>query len=316
MKKPLLIFLLALAALLLVCCSPAPTGGTAAPTPAAQPSSTAPGAPPAPPTPPAPAPTLPPRATPDPALVGTVSAASQPQVIETAISPDGGWLAQVVRYECTPAGEGESYAYEQLLVGENSPAADPVVIAEQLQACGGLGAFGLGNLLWAPESAYLYYSEARQGQPDGQPCFWEPSLIRYAVDGGESQALSPGPLSPDGRTLVLREGGDLVLWDLDRGESGRFSPAVPGLFIVQAAWSESGDTLLLLFHDTPDCSNPGKSYLIRATLPGPDQEVLLESETPAFTSFTWESAAIVLLNGTDGGRWRYNLQTGALEALS
>jgi hypothetical protein len=248
--------------------------------------------------------------------VAAVSSASQPQVIETAISPDAGWLAQVIRYECTPVEGGESYAYEQLLVGENSPAADPVVAAEQLQACGGLGAFGLGNLLWAPESNYLYFSEGREGQPDGTSCLWEAPLTRYDVESGAMLALSSGSLSPDGRTLILLQGGELVLWDLDRGESGRFSPAVPGLFAAQAAWDESGESLLLLFHDTPNCANPQKSYLIRATLPGPDQQVLLESESPAFTGFTWETPDTVILVGTDGGRYRYNLQTGALDALS
>lgn len=257
-------------------------------------------------------PDSPPEATPDPALVGTVSAASQPQVIETALPPDGSLLAQVIRYECTPVGDADQFAYEQLLVGENSPAADAVVVDEQLQTCGGLGAFGLGNLFWTTSGRYLYYTDAREGQPDGLVCHLDRPLHRYDFESGEKLSFLRSVRSPAGDTLAIREGGDLILWDLELGEIGRMPATIPGAFLAQAGWDESGSWLLLLYNDNPDCTQAGKSYLVRADLPALTAEVLHEKDAPPFTFFTWEETGTVLLVDLEGGRWRFDPGTGSL----
>jgi hypothetical protein len=175
-----------------------------------------------------------------------------------------------------------------------------------------LGAFGLGDLLWAPGGRSLYYSEAREGTPDGLACHWEAPLVRYDPETGASQPLAPGPLSPDGQTLALREGGELVLWDLDTGEKGRLPAAIPDTWIAQAAWDPGGGAVLLLLLDAPDCTQAGKAYLVRASLPDLGQELLLEADAPPFNGFTWETPTSLILTSLTGELWRFDLQERSL----
>lgn len=69
-------------------------------------------------------------------------------------------------YDCVPVGAVEENAYEQLklIQIDNSVAK---IVDNQLRSCGGLGAFGLAGLFWSPNSSYFYYTNAREGVPDG-----------------------------------------------------------------------------------------------------------------------------------------------------
>lgn len=88
------------------CSGPAALGAQANPEPATPVVKTAP-----PTGTPVPEPTV----TPAPDIVGTVVATGQPQVIESHLSPDGQWLAEIVAYECVQVGEtNEGSMVEQL----------------------------------------------------------------------------------------------------------------------------------------------------------------------------------------------------------
>ena len=51
-------------------------------------------------------------------------------------------------------------AYEVLKIA-------PWTVETQLLYCGGIGASGLEGKFWSPDSRFFYYTNAREGWPDG-----------------------------------------------------------------------------------------------------------------------------------------------------
>ena len=128
--------------------------------------------------PPAPMSSLP---TPAPDVVAAVVALSQPQIHAVYPSPDHKWQAEVVIHACVQTGDGEVNAYEQLRLVRTSDGAETVV-AGQLRNCGGLGTYGLEGLHWSADSRYFYYTDAREGVPDGSESGWERPVYRLEID--------------------------------------------------------------------------------------------------------------------------------------
>jgi hypothetical protein len=110
---------------------------------------------------------------------------SPAQLYGTYPSPDRRWQAEVVIHPCVPVGEGQ-HAYEVLnliqLDSQNSQLVD-----QQLLACGGLGAYGLAGLFWSSDSRYFYYTDGREGVPDGCGGFWEQPIRRIDTQTGQTQ---------------------------------------------------------------------------------------------------------------------------------
>ena len=195
---------------------------------------------------------------------GTVTASSEPRVASSDLSPDGLWRVEVLVYDCTPVGDGDEFAYEQLrLVTVDSSAVREA--ASQLRACGGLGAFGLEGLYWSGNSRYFYYTDAREGVPDG--CgYWERPVIRLDVDSLELVPVGGGPRSPDETWLATWQGRELVVWDLDGGEMARIQAAVPDAPIGPLVWSPDSRSLVYI-QVASECPLSGASYVVRLALP-------------------------------------------------
>ena len=248
-----------------------------------------------------------PTVTPD--IAGTVVAISQPKVFASYPSPDGQWRAEIIIYDCVQVSEGDANAYEQLKLIRVDTGGEKI-IDSQLQNCGGLGAYGLGGLFWSPNSRYFYYTDAREGVPDG--CgYWERPIIRLDVTNQISKGLGGGPLSPDGAKIATWQGQELVVWDISQGELARAQAAVPDAMPGPIAWSPDSQALVYL-QTTSDCPPSGKSYVVRLDLPGLEPTLLLKSETPSFGGVIWDALDRIRLYDDASKQWGFDLDTGTL----
>ena len=215
----------------------------------------------------------------------------------------------MARWECAQIG-GEELAYEELRLVLIQDGAEQI-LATQLQNCGGLGAFGLGVVSWASDSRTLYYTQAREGVPDGLCWYWYPELFALAIESGQKTQLRQGPLSPDGSILAFWEDNDLVLWSLDRGEIARRPAAFPDLRPGPIAWAPDGQALAYI-QNRSDCHPFGTSILVRLDLAANQETVLLQSETPSFTGVDWKTPNRLDLRDADRNLWWFNSYTQEL----
>jgi dipeptidyl aminopeptidase/acylaminoacyl peptidase len=211
----------------------------------------------------------------------------------------------------------EGHMAEQLrLVRIDAGAETP--IDSQLNLCGsGLGAYGLGGWFWSPNSRYFYYTDAREGVPDGSggSC-WDRSLIRLDVTSGTIERLGRiWGLSPDGTVIAMwqRSGDDLILWSLDEGEIERAPVAVPDAEVCEIAWSPDGQALAYLQSLCPFCG-PAQFSVVHLDLSGLEQTVLVELEYLS-VGMQWDTANQIKLWGYEGGKrveLLFDLATGEL----
>ncbi len=245
-------------------------------------------------------------------LVTAVKANQQPVLYASYPSPDGMWRVDIILYDCVKVvdGGGEN-AYEQMILVDLA-SKDEQVANDQLQYCGGLGAYGFEGRYWSPNSRYFYYTDARQGIPDG--CgYWDTPLSRFDVASMQSERLGTGTLSPDGSMVAIWDSTQqaIIIYDINNGEIIRFSPinasAGPGPII----WSPVSQSLVYLQVDSW-CPVSGMSYLVQADLSDSGQSLLLESQNPTFADAEWDDTDVLRLFDQDGKAWRYNLLTGEL----
>jgi hypothetical protein len=234
---------------------------------------------------------------------------SRAQVLSAQESPDGRLRAEVLTYACTPVeGEGE-YALDELVV-ETIASGERWLAAEQTQACGGLGAFGLQVLFWSPGSRLLYYTTAREGVPDG--CgFWLAPFSVADTRSRRTDELGGGVLSPDGRSLALWQASDLVVWHLDEGETARFPLAVQELPPGPIAWAPDR-TALAYLQFGGGCQPEAPSHLVRVDLGSHVAQTLLTSSDPILGGLDWKEAGVITLWDTAGQRWEYTLAQSRL----
>ena len=244
------------------------------------------------------------------AIVNAVTTLSQPRLHATYPSPDNKWRVEIIIHDCVQIGGVQTNAYEQLMLIEVSTGAAQVMDS-QLQFCGGLGAIGLAGKFWSSNSRYFYYTDARDGVPDGLCGYWEPPLLRLDVPNVNSEYLGIGPLSPDNTKLAAWQDTNLVVWNLDEGEIAR-SPALPADAVRgPIVWSPDGEALVYL--QTEDyCSPSGKSYVVWLNLPELNPELLIESTTPTFIGATWDDPDRINLSDEDGKVWMYDFGTKEL----
>ena len=244
-----------------------------------------------------------------PALASTVVARSQPRRAGSYASPDGHWQVEVLIYDCVATAENQENAYDQLNLLEASNG-QSTVLADQLQSCGGLGAAGLAGLFWSPNSRFFYYTDAREGVPDG--CGdWAGSILRYDTQTQATVALGGGPRSPDGTKIATRQGVELVIWAIDQGEIIRQTVLEPKLVPGPLVWSPDSQALVYL-QMTSVCPPAGQTAVVRLDLQDGQQTLLLTSEEPTFQSVMWETAEQIELYDENSQAWRYDFTTQAL----
>jgi hypothetical protein len=228
---------------------------------------------------------------------------STPVVLNSYPSPDKQWRVDVVTYDCVDVGKGGPYGYEQLKLVDVAGGKEQVV-ADQLRSCQGIGAYGLGGLFWSSNNLYFYYTDAREGEPDGCGQYWLRPISRVDTASFKTEQLGGGTRSPDGEKLAVWQGRELVIWDLGGKEIGRAAALFeyePGAI----AWAPDNQSLVYLQYESPCLL--GKTAVVR--LDGVDSKPLLvlESDKPAFGKVSWDTTnELTLFDGT-GKPWKYDL---------
>ena len=244
-------------------------------------------------------------------LIQKIMAASTPEVIESQVSPDGQWRAEVIRYNCVQVSGLEENAYELMKIVRVMDGME-MNVTDQLQYCGGVGAYGLNGLFWSPNNQYFYFGSARGGVPDGCCCgLWNPGMSRVDVISGEIETTpAKGQFLADGKTMLIPAEQEFVFWDLDKGEIARTTFAVADKILESYALSPDGSTLVYIL--STECYTLGNTYVVLLSLSDFTHTLLLESETPGFHGVDWETPNELKLYDFDSQVWIYTLDTGEL----
>jgi hypothetical protein len=245
------------------------------------------------------------------ASINAIVATVHPAVLASYPSSDGKWRVDIIRYDCInytfPDYVG-SVAYEQLKIVNLADGTDKIV-EDQLLNCDGIGAFGLDGLYWSPSNRYFYYSDWREGTPDGG-CGSYLALPIYRLDTVTQDITTIGGshISPDQTKLAFWHKNEIVIWDLDMGEIERIQGLVPNAFNGAIAWSPDGRSLTYL-QSTYDYCAPdyGTTYFTRLDLVDMSQTLLLKFESPGFGGVRWETSDEIILTDGEGKLWIYDL---------
>jgi hypothetical protein len=253
---------------------------------------------------------VPPPATPEAAA--TIVSLTAPQTQGSFASPDDRWRAEIVVYPCVETGEGKMAFEELRLLDTRDESA--VLVDQQLRNCEGLGAFGLAGRFWSPDSRYFYYTDAREGQPDGGCVPWIPPTLRFDTQTHESLRLGNGPLSPDRTRLAAWQDPELVVWNLETGEAARVRARVTDVYPGQIAWSPDGESLAYLQTDSM-CPPSGAAYITRVNLDDLSQEALLDADETGFMGLAWENGSALRLTTADNETWRLDVASRELTPI-
>ena len=202
-------------------------------------------------------------------------------------------------------------AYEQFVLTDLATG-ESRLVQDELEYCGGLGAFGLSGLSWSRDSRYFFYSDAREGVPDGGCLGWYRPAARLEVATGQITPLVQGPLSPSNTWEAGLAGNAFVMWNHATGEIIREPVAVAGLRAGALAWSPDGTALVYLQWTSKCVPVDGELTLVRYDLATRQQSMLLKSQTPEFASIVWDAPNHLRLFEADNIEWRYDLASQTL----
>jgi hypothetical protein len=248
------------------------------------------------------------------AVAAALVAAVTPEVHASYRSLDGQWLAEIITYECTPVLDDFGNAFEQLRLTRADPPAE-FVVDSQLRSCGGLGAAGLDVVAWSPNGRYLYYTDGREGVPDGG-CGpnWVRPVLRADLNTRATEPVGPAQLSPDQTHLAFKQGDVIVVWSLDEGQVGQARAAAPGVPVEDIAWSPGSKSIAYLQVGNA-CMPTDTSYVGRLDLPGLEPTLLFDSQSPLIISMEWDSPDALSLAGFERGQWVYDFADGELRPV-
>ena len=253
------------------------------------------------------------------AIVEAILSTALPRLYKSYPSPDGKWQAEISIYDCINVDTGidaDANGYEQLQLIEVH-GGEKQLVDSQLQNCSGLGAAGLEGLYWSSNSRYFYYTDARDGMPDGGCGYWDKPILRLDVNNLEIEQLGGGPLSPDGTKIVTWQGKELVIRDINEGrEVGRLSP-----YILNAdtgtgdiAWSPDSQAFVYVQLESY-CQLSGKSQIVHVDVSTLRQMILLESAEPTLARASWDAPDEIKLFDENGKQWIYDLGSKELKSL-
>lgn len=252
-----------------------------------------------------PAPTPAPTAEPD--LAATLAAGVEPRLFASYPSPDGAARADVLIRDCTAVVEGQENAYELLHIVA-ADTGETRFVDDQLLYCGGLGAFGLQGLFWSPDGRYFFYTDAREGGPDGACRPWARPIIRYDMAADAHLVMSQAAISPDGAEVAGWVDGQLVILGPGGDEAGRAAPPPGPPYVGPPVWSAGGTALVYLQFSRSCGETPGESAVVWVDAATQESRVLLTQTGPGFEAVQWAGPERLALTGLlDGGRWTYDI---------
>lgn len=221
----------------------------------------------------------------------------------------------VVIYDCTLVDadtEGEN-SLEQLFLVSTAADGSQTLVDTQLLNCGGLGAAGLEGLFWTSDGSYFYYTDAREGVPDG--CgFWERPMHRFNINDRQTEYIGGGPISPDGSKIATWVNHDLTLWNLNGDRIASIAHPIPNAIHGPIAWSPSSLSVAYLLSE--DYCPLGTTYLVRMDLDALKPVVVLSSLAPSLAGISWDAPNRVILSDEQAAQWSYNFVFGQLSPYS
>jgi len=246
------------------------------------------------------------------ASVNTIISTVKAQVLASYPSSDGKWRIDIIRYDCIDYPYPDYVgiiAYEQLKLVNLSDGTEKIV-EDLLLNCDGVGAFGFDGLYWSPSNRYFYFSDWREGTPDGG-CGNYLSLPIYRLDTVTQEIITIGGshISPDRTKLGMWEGKEIVIWDLDKGEIARIQGLAANFINGAIAWSPDNQALVYL-QSTFDCApDYGTTYVTRLDLAEMSQTLLLKFQPPGFGGVSWEVPDEITLIDGEGKLWNFDLKS-------
>lgn len=247
-------------------------------------------------------------------LLEMLEAVREPEDVWTATSPDGQWVATVINQICAEIGP-EGYIYKQIKFSRTDSSTEWVMI-EELSHCGvGYGYYA--PIGWSPNSRYFYYASV--AVPDG--CGFveggDPVLQVDVINQRESAVATAidWTISPDQKVLALTSGNELILWDMELGETARITiNTTPGNAEL-VVWRPDGSALMVTTAETVHCELPLSSSIVRIDLPGLEQTPLIVADARLFFAAEWLDTGMVVLRTYNYGNqlaWLLDPQTGEL----
>lgn len=239
----------------------------------------------------------------------TVVAAAAPRTLARYPSPDRVLEALVRIYDCTLINPDEAYAYEELVIRQRGGASEQKADS-QLRFCGGLGAYGLAGLVWAPNGRYFYYTTAREGVPDGCGT-WGTPVIRHDIITGTNDDVGYGAVSPNAVSLATWQDGRLLIWNLSTTTPlYEIEPALPDLVEGPVVWSPSSDTLAYLLSDSW-CPG-GQTALVLVDVSTGRQRIVADELAGGFSSLSWPTLWRIIMVDDAGQQWVYAVDTDSI----
>jgi hypothetical protein len=252
------------------------------------------------------------------AIAEAVIEAEEPRVHGNYPSPDDKWQAKVIIYDCVKVDDrpdADTNAYEQLKLVQ-ADTGEEKIIDSQLQYCGGLGAGGFEGLFWSPNGRFFYYTDAREGVPDG--CgFWERPIMRLDINSLNIEYLGGGPVSPDGTKIATWQENEIIVWDLNEGiEVERILPYVLNTETGMGPilWSPDSHSLVYIQPESY-CPISGNSYVVQFDLFNLEHKILLQSDSPTFGGASWDTLDKLRLFDENGKLWIYDFGSQDLKPL-
>ncbi len=232
-----------------------------------------------------------------------------PRVVGTFPSPDRYLEAEVRAFDCADFGDGRTFAYEVLVMRDAITAREEVV-ASQLFNCGEPGAAGLQGLYWSSDGRYFYFTDARDGAPDG--CgHWERPVIRHDLINRVNTPLGGGPLAPNASQLATWQDRAVQVHNLSKDQPLlTIEAAVPDADLGPIAWAPDSRNLAYL---QPRGGCPlGVTSVVLVSLNTGQQRILLADHSPGFAGISWTSPATITLTDESGQAWALDAATGEL----
>lgn len=190
------------------------------------------------------------------AVIEAVMAAAAPDILQVVPSPTGTVEAVITVYPCVAVGQDSDMAYERLDIRETATGAITPV-TEQVINCGGLGAYGLSIRRWTEDGRFLYFSDGREGTPDGAATGAFAPLWRLDVDEMRLEALDNGSIAPNGAWVALWESGadaalSLLPLSAEREAAQRVDLLPAGLSLASITWLPDSSGVLVIQVDDPN----------------------------------------------------------------
>lgn len=194
-------------------------------------------------------------------IINNVFSQTEPNIIQNLLSPDEQFSVQVDARDCVVVEEMGSYAYETLTLIDTQSGVTQL-ITDQLISCGGLGAFGLWALHWSNDGSQLYFTDAREGVPDGLVSAWSPPISRVNIETLEVERLGQAQFSPERQWIAFQDGTGITISSIDASVTEAFPLLLSDMMITQMIWLPDSSAVMIIYADMPYASTESAVVLI------------------------------------------------------